>query len=126
MIESIGHVGIIVKNLDEAVELYCRMLGLEKPDKIMEWPTEGMRNVILKVGNSAFEVMEPYPGTSLAKFLEQRGEGLHHVNLEVKDSEAYIGSLKAKGATIIERSANTCFVHPKSTRGILLEIVPAE
>jgi hypothetical protein len=67
--------------------------------------------------------MEPYPGSSLAKFIEQRGEGIHHVNLIVSDMESFVESLKEKGATIIERGPRMCFVHPKSTKSILLEIV---
>ncbi len=58
-----------------------------------------MKNVVLKVGNQTFEVMEPYPGSPLARYVEQRGEGVHHINLMVPDLEATIKSLKAKGAT---------------------------
>jgi methylmalonyl-CoA/ethylmalonyl-CoA epimerase len=122
MIEGIGHIGIIVKNLDEAVNLYCELFSLDKPTEVKEWPIEGMRHVMLKVGEDFFEVMEPYPGTALAKFVEQHGEGLHHINLKVRDGESFIMSLKSKGAKVIDRGPKSCFVHPKSMKGVLLEI----
>ena len=125
MIKGIGHIGILVKNLDEAVDLYCELLGLEKPHEFEEWPSEGMRHAIIKVGNQTFEIMEPQPGSSLAKFMEQRGEGIHHVNLIVSDMENLIKSLKERGATVIERGAKYSFVHPNSTKGVLLELSPS-
>ena len=123
MIKGIGHVGILVKNLDEALDLYCGLFGLEKPLEFREWPDEGMRHAMLKVGDQLFEVMEPYPGSSLAKFVEQRGEGIHHINLVVSDIEPLVKSLKEQGATIIERGPKFCFVHPKSTKGVLIELM---
>ena len=122
MIEGIGHVGIIVSNLDEAVNLYCELLDLEKPAEFVDWPDEGMRHAMLKVGNQAFEVMEPAPGSALAKFIEQRGEGIHHLNLQVSDMGSLVKSLKEKGATVIERDESRAFLHPKSTKGVLIEL----
>jgi methylmalonyl-CoA epimerase len=122
MIKGIGHVGILVKNLEEAVNLYCELLDLERPPEFKEWPSEGMRHAMLKVGDQAFELMEPKPGSALQKFIEQRGEGIHHINLVVSDMESLVKSLKAKGATVIEREAKVSFVHPKSTKGVLLEL----
>ena len=122
MIKGIGHVGILVKNLDEAVNLYCGLLDLDKPREFKEWPSEGMKHAMLQVGNQTFEVMEPYPGSPLAKFLEQNGEGVHHINLVVSDIESLVNSLKAKGATLIERGPKFAFVHPKSTKGVLIEL----
>ena len=122
MIKGIGHVGIIVKNLEEAVNLYCGLLCLDKPLEFKEWPNEGMKHAMLKVGTQTLELMEPYPGTSLSKFMENHGEGLHHINLVVDDMDLMVKSLKAGGATLIERGPNATFVHPKSTKGVLLEI----
>jgi len=124
MIKGIGHVGIIVKNLDEVVNLYCELFGLERLTGVTDWPGEGMKNVIVKVGNQAFEVMEPTdPQGSLARFLERRGEGLHHINLEVDDLDSLVKSLEAKGAAILGRGPGFCFLHPKSARGVLFEFV---
>ena len=125
-IEGIGHVGIIVSNLDEAVDLYCELFDLEKPSEVTEWPGEGMRNAMIKVGGQSFEIMEPAPGGSLAKFIKQRGEGIHHVNLIVSDIQSTLKSLKEKGATLIEREANFAFVHPKSTKGVLFELYESD
>ena len=122
MIKGIGHAGILVKNLDEAVNLYCELFDLEKPLEVKEWPDEGMKHAIVNVGDQAFEIMEPLPGSPLAKFIEQRGEGLHHINLIVSDMESLVKSLKEKGATLIERGPKFVFVHPKSTKGVLLQL----
>jgi len=124
MIEGIGHAGILVKDLDKVVSLYRDLLGLEPLTEVTDWPGEGMKNVLLKVGNQAFEVMEPTdPQGSLARFLEQRGEGLHHLNLQVSDLDSFVETLQAKGATVLGRGPGFCFLHPKSAGGVLLELV---
>lgn len=122
MIKGIGHVGIVVKNLEEAVNLYCRLLCLDAPVEVKEWPNEGMKHVMLKIGNQTLELMEPYPETALAKFIEKHGEGLHHINLIVDDMDFMVRSLKEMGVTLIERGPNAAFVHPRSTKGVLLEL----
>ena len=121
MIKGIAHIGIIVKNLEEAVSLYCELFGLEKSET-KDWPSEGMRHVMLHVGSQSFEVMEPHSGSSLAKFVEQRGEGIHHINLVCDNLESLVSSLKERGAIVIERGPRLCFVHPKSTKGVLFEL----
>jgi len=126
MIKGIGHAGILVKNLDEAVNLYCDLFGLEKPLEVKEWPDEGIKHALVKVGDQHFEVMEPLPGSPLAKLIEQRGEGLHHINLMVSDMESLVKSLKEKGVALIERGPKFAFVHPKSTKGVLFELMEEE
>lgn len=123
IIKGIGHVGILVNNLDEAVNLYCALLGLDRPYEFKEWPGEGMRHAMLKVGNQSFELMEPYPGSALSKFMEKNGEGMHHVNIVVSDLEKVANAVKANGGTIIRRGTNVCFLHPKSTKGVLIEVL---
>jgi methylmalonyl-CoA epimerase len=124
MIEGIGHAGILVKDLRKAVDLYCSLFGLEQLTEVTDWPGEGMKNILLKVGNQAFEVMEPTdPQGSLARFLQQRGEGLHHINLVVTDLDSLVKLLQAKGATIMGRGPGFCFLHPKSGGGVLFELV---
>ncbi len=125
MLKGIGHVGIIVKNLDEAVELYQRLFGIEIIER-QDWPGEGMKNAVLKIGEQSFEMMDAYPGRPLAKFIEQHGEGIHHVNLMVNDLESTVNSLKAKGATVIGRNNKFAFIHPKSTKGVLIELVQGD
>lgn len=124
MIKGIGHAGILVRNLDEVVNLYNDLFGLEQLTEVTQWPGEGMKNVLLKVGNQAFEVMEPTdPQGSLARYLERRGEGLHHINLEVDDVDGLVKSLEAKGVVTLGRGPGFCFLHPKSTRGVLFELI---
>lgn len=122
MIKGIKHVGILVKNLDEAINWYCDLLGLPKPPEVKEWPGEGMKNALIKIGDQSFEVMEPLPGSPLSKFLEQRGEGLHHINLHVSDMKTLVKSLKEKGVSLIERTEKVAFIHPKSAKGVLIEL----
>lgn len=125
MIKRIGHVGILVSNIDEALKVYSDLLGLEKP-QVQIIPNDGIKDAIVKVGEQAFEVMEPLPdtpaGAGLAKFLEQRGEGLHHINIEVDNLDAFLDSLVAKGGRVIGRGPAGAFVHPKSTKGVLIEV----
>ncbi|MDY6911614.1 MAG: VOC family protein [Chloroflexota bacterium] len=117
--------GIVVNNLDEALS-FSELFDLEKPSEVKEWPDEGVKNAMIKVGSQPFEIMEPVPGGALAKFIEQRGEGIHHVNLIVSDIQSTLKSLKGKGATLIEGQANFAFVHPKSTKGVLFELFKAD
>ena len=113
MITAIGHVGILVKNLD-----------LEKP-AYKDWPDEGMKHAVLKIGNEAIELMEPYPDSNLAKTLETRGEGVQHINFTVNDVQETVKSLKEKGIKVIE-GQNSSFIHPKETKGVLIELAELE
>ena len=122
MIKGIIHAGILVKNLDEAVSLYCDLFGLEHPPEFKEFPEEGMKHALLRVGEQELELMEPLPEGTLAKVLERRGEGLHHIRLEVSDMESLVKALKEKGATLIERGPKVAFLHPKATKGVLFEL----
>lgn len=126
MIKGIRHGGILVKNLDEYINLYCCLLGLEKPAEVKEWPKERMRNVIIMVRDQSIEVREALPGSGLAKFIEHRGEGLHHLCLYVTDLEKMIKSLQQKGVVILERTPKVTFIHPKSTKGVLFELRESE
>jgi methylmalonyl-CoA epimerase len=123
MIEHINHVGIIVRNLDEAVNLYCKLLGCERPTEFKEWPDQGMKNAIIRFGDQGFELMEPLPGSTLAKFLETKGEGLHHVSLVVRDIKSANESLAREGAKLIKAHPAVTFVHPQSTTGVLVELI---
>jgi methylmalonyl-CoA/ethylmalonyl-CoA epimerase len=126
MIERISHIGIIVKNLEEAVNLYCKLLGCERPTEFKQWPDQGMKNAIIKFGDQGFELMEPLPGSPLAKFLETKGEGLHHVSLVVKDIKSTNESLAQEGAKLIKAHPAVTFVHPQSTTGVLVELIDSK
>jgi len=127
MIQKIDHIGIAVSDLDEALKLYCDTLGL-KVEKTEEF--EGMKIAFIPIGDTEFELLQPTdPNGALAKFLEKRGEGIQHVALRVEDVQQSLEELKAKGLRVIDEKprpgaggASIAFFHPKSTRGVLLEI----
>lgn len=127
-IVQIDHVGIAVKNLDEALKLFTEVFGLKVRD-ISVYEADKVRSAFVEVGESAFEVSESTdPEGPIAKFVEKRGEGIHHVSLRVENIEEVIEELKAKGVQMIDEKPRSygnikiAFVHPKSTRGILVEL----
>ncbi|MCX8184982.1 MAG: methylmalonyl-CoA epimerase [Sulfolobales archaeon] len=128
---KIDHIGIAVRNLDEAVKFYKEVLGLELV-KIEEVPEERVRVAMFRVGESYIELLQGTdPESAITKFIEKRGEGIHHISIHVDDVDAKTEELKAKGVAVIyekprevahgERKIN--FIHPKSTFGVLLEIM---
>jgi len=129
MITKIDHVAIVVKNLDEAIEVYEKILGV-KPVKVETVPDQGVKAALLPVGESGeIELLEPIdPESGVGKFLERRGEGLHHVTFEVDNIEEEIKSMTAKGMQLIDKqprmglAGRIAFMHPKSTRGVLIEL----
>jgi len=130
MIESIDHVGVVVKNLDEALDLYVNTLGFKKSEIMTAEKGDKFRTVMVSLGQVTLELIEPMdPGGAIQKFLETRGEGIHHISLRVDDIRKEIGTLEAKGIKFLfkepEQVAGTLvnFVHPKSTRGVLMELL---
>ncbi len=129
MISQIDHIGIAVKSLDEAIPLYRDILGLEYQGT--EVVPDGMSRVaFFKLGQVSIELLEPTSeDTPIGKFLTKRGEGFHHVCLRVDDIEAAREKLAASGLQLIDEKARpgahgtlVSFFHPKSTRGLLMEI----
>jgi methylmalonyl-CoA epimerase len=128
MIERIGHVGIAVRSIAEARGLY-EALGLVV-EAIEEVPHEGVRVALLACGESHIELLEPLSDDSpIAKFLEKRGPGLHHLCLASSDVRSDDARLRAGGYQLLRpepsRGAGGCwvqFVHPKSAGGVLLEL----
>ncbi|MBO8181919.1 MAG: methylmalonyl-CoA epimerase [Archaeoglobus sp.] len=129
MINRIDHIGVAVKNLDEAVDLY-KKLGFELKE-IEEIPEQKVKVAMLPVGESKIELLEATAEDSaIAKFLEKRGEGVHHVAINVSDIEKALENAKANGLQLIDEKPRigaggkkVAFVHPKSTKGVLLEFV---
>lgn len=126
---QIDHLGIAVKSLSEAKQFYEK-LGLEvMPEEVVE--AEKVRVAMVPVGESRIELLEPtVPDSTIAKFLEKRGQGLHHVALHVSDLAATVERLKAAGTRLISEEIKVgagghryVFVHPASTGGVLLELV---
>ena len=126
---QIDHLGIAVKSLAEAKQFYER-LGLEvMPEEVVE--AEKVRVAMVPLGESRIELLEPtVPDSTIAKFLEKRGPGLHHVALHVSDLTATVERLKAAGTRLIHEEIKIgagghryVFVHPSSAGGVLLELV---
>lgn len=126
---AIDHLGIAVRSLVEAEKRFSLLLG--KPaGGHEEVPTENVRVAFFDVGESRFELLEPTdPASPIAKFLEKRGEGIHHVCLRVHDIQAEIARLKAAGIEFVGAAPRpgagghlVAFVHPRSAGGILLEL----
>ena len=128
-IGKIDHLGIAVHSIEAALPLYTGMLGLELHE-IEEVADQKVRTAVFPVGESRIELLEPTsPDSPVAKFLEKRGEGIHHVALGVDDVAAALAKLKAEGAKLIDEAprkgaggAMIALVHPKSTGGVLLEL----
>jgi methylmalonyl-CoA epimerase len=129
MSHTIDHLGIAVKSLAQAKKFYER-LGLEITDEeVVE--DEKVKVAMIPLGDSRIELLEPTgPDSTIAKFLEKRGEGLHHVALHVPDLSHAVEGLKASGARLISDEIKVgagghlyIFVHPSSTGGVLLELV---
>lgn len=135
MPERIDHVAIIVRDIEQALLFYRDMLGIA-PGEIKEVPTEQVRIAFLPMGGpdgSQIELIQPLTvDSSLAKFLEKRGEGLHHICLEVSDIDAALADLQAKGAAVLDKQpriaaeGRAIFIHPKAANGVLLELVERE
>jgi methylmalonyl-CoA epimerase len=129
MIKRIDHIAIAVKNLDEALKLYNNLFGV-KPSKIETVPQQGVKAALLPVGKGGeIELLEPIdPQGGIAKFLENRGEGIHHICLEVDDVDRELRTLADKGVQLIDKqgrpglAGKVGFLHPKSTKGVLIEL----
>lgn len=132
MPRRIDHVAIIVRNIEQALMFYRDTLGIT-PSEIKEVPSEQVRIAFLPMGGpggSEIELIEPTtPDSSLVKFLEKRGEGLHHICLEVDDIDAALQEMQAKGAPVLDKQPRVAaegraiFLHPKGTNGVLLELI---
>lgn len=131
MIKQISHLGIAVKDLEEAREFYRSVLGLESSDPIIGG--DGTIKVsMVEIGNTLIELLQPIGNEGvIAKFLEKRGEGFHHICYEVEDINAEISSLKAAGLEILGEprpgaEGMSVFLHPRGTHGVLVELVEKE
>ncbi|HYL43325.1 MAG TPA: methylmalonyl-CoA epimerase [Ktedonobacteraceae bacterium] len=132
MPKRIDHIAIIVRNIEQALLFYRDTLGIT-PSEVKEVPTEQVRIAFLPMGGpggSEIELIEPTTAdSSLAKFLEKRGEGLHHICLEVENIDTTLAEMQAQGAPVLDKQPRTAaegraiFLHPKGTNGVLLELL---
>ncbi|GHO74416.1 methylmalonyl-CoA epimerase [Ktedonobacter sp. SOSP1-85] len=130
--KRIDHVAIIVRNIEQALTFYRDTLGIE-PREIKEVPSEQVRIAFLPMGGpggSEIELIEPAAtNASLLKFLEKRGEGLHHICLEVEHIDKALQEMQAQEAPVLDQQprlaaeGRAIFIHPKGTNGVLLELL---
>jgi methylmalonyl-CoA/ethylmalonyl-CoA epimerase len=127
VLKKIHHVAVVVKSADEALTFYRDRLGLHvTKDAVVE--DQGIRGVLLEAGDGEIELIEPVrEGTGVARFLESKGEGLHHVCFESDDVGAELRAAAGKGITLIDQAPRRGlagmigFLHPRATRGVLVE-----
>jgi len=130
LLTDVDHVGIAVRDLAAAEEEYRRAFGVE-PVHRERVEDQGVEEVLFKVGSSYIQLLAATgPDTPVGKFLERRGEGIHHIGYRVEDVAAVLRSLRAEGIPLIDelprpgsRGATVAFVHPKGFRGVLVELV---
>ena len=129
MIEKINHIGIAVKNLENAIPFYRDQLGMtfEGTEEVAE---QRVRVAFLRIGESRIELLEPTtPDSPVAKFLEKNGEGIHHLAYEVENIEQALKDLESQGVRLVDKvprsgahGSRIAFLHPKASGGVLTEI----
>jgi methylmalonyl-CoA/ethylmalonyl-CoA epimerase len=125
----IEHIGIAVNNLESAIDFYENVLGL-KCYKIEEVPDQKVKTAFLKIGETKIELLESTdPEGPIGKFIEKRGEGIHHLAFAVEKIGEELADAAAKGVKLIDSSPrkgaeglDIAFLHPKSTSGVLIEL----
>ena len=130
MFERIDHVAMAVEDLDEAIELYQGRLGmpLQHRETVEQF---GVEAVLLGIGDEHVELLKPVdPDSGVGRFLERRGPGLHHLAYRTEDIDSALESVRAAGLQLIDerprtgiRNSRVAFMDPKSTGGVLMELV---
>ena len=127
MLTRMHHVGLVVRRLEDGLALWQNVLGL-RVSKQATVADQGVKAALLPIGRSEIELLEPvHPAGGVAKFLEKRGEGLHHVCFETPDVTGELATARARGFPLIDEAPRPglagmiCFLHPKGTRGVLVE-----
>ena len=129
MMLKIEHIGIAVKNIEQSNELFSKLLNTSSY-KTESVDSENVITSFFKVGENKIELLEATSETSaIAKFIEKRGEGIHHIAFDVKDIYAEMKRLQAEGFTLLNTEPKhgadnklVCFLHPKGTNGVLIEL----
>jgi methylmalonyl-CoA/ethylmalonyl-CoA epimerase len=127
--EKLEHIGIAVKNLEKSNRLFAKLLGTEHY-KVEEVASEGVRTSFFKIGDVKIELLEATRADSpIAKFIEKRGEGIHHLAFEVKNIEQSMAHYAANDFIPLNKEPKAgadgkliCFLHPKTTNGVLVEL----
>lgn len=130
MIEKLDHIGVAVKDLDQAMKLYKDVFGIE-PSLIYESSYTKAKIAFFPIGNVNVELIQPVSSDSvMGKFLEKRGEGIHHIAYRVRDVDASLNHMEAKGVQLIDKKSRkvrenerVAFLNPNSTNGVLIELI---
>ncbi|MBI2269482.1 MAG: methylmalonyl-CoA epimerase [Bacteroidetes bacterium] len=125
----VEHIGIAVKSINDSNELFRKLLG-DPHYKVEQVDSEKVSTSFFKIGDNKIELLEATaPDSPIAKFIEKRGEGIHHIALEVDDIYKEMKRLQTEGFTLLsaepQKGADNklvCFLHPKSTNGVLIEL----
>jgi methylmalonyl-CoA epimerase len=129
MIKRVHHIGIAVNNLKESAALFEKVLGVKA--HYHDAPSQKVTEAVFKIGKGAeIDLLEPTgPESAVAKYLEKRGEGLHHIALEVDDINKELKACEGKGIQLIDKegregvAGQIGFLHPKSLAGVMVELV---
>lgn len=130
MLHKIEHIALAVSDLDAAISLYEEVWGLQLEHReVVE--DQGVEEAMFRLGDSYIQLLHPLSAdTTVGRFIEKRGEGLHHIAYEVEDVSEALEHLRQRGATLIDekpragsRGTSVAFVHPKGNRGVLVELV---
>ena len=129
MFGKIAHIGIAVKDLNKSIGLFSTIIG-SKPIHVERVEDQHVNTAMFSFGDLSIELLESTsPGSSIATFIEKRGEGMHHLSFAVEDIALELDRLKKEGFQLIDehprKGADNClvaFLHPKSTNGVLIEI----
>lgn len=128
MIQKIHHIGVAVSSLEEALKFYRDVLGLPvHASATVE--DQGVKAALLTIGESEIELLEPLSLESpVGRFLQRKGEGLHHICFQTPDVAAELEGLKAKGVELVDQQPRRglagmiCFLHPRASAGVLVEL----
>ena len=128
-IKRIHHIAVLVEDIEASLNFWQSVLGIE-PSHISDYPQEDARIAFLPLGESEIELVQPTkPDSGLSHFLEKRGQGMHHLCLEVDDLRGLMAELVAKNVQLINEEPRVgedgrlyAFIHPKSTSGVLVEL----
>jgi methylmalonyl-CoA/ethylmalonyl-CoA epimerase len=128
-LKGLHHTGIVVRSLKETYAVYRDQLGMKLlVEEYIE--DQGVRAALLDTGNSLLELLEPVePETGIARYLEKRGEGMHHICLEVDGIQRALDEIKSQGLQLIDETprpgltGTIAFLHPSASHGVLIELV---
>lgn len=128
-VRHLNHVCLAVSDIEDALGFFRRTFGVGETE-VVELDDQGVRAALVRVGGSQLEFIQPTdPNGGVARFIERRGEGVHHVAFEVEDLQRQLDRLAAEGVQLIDSapreglSGEIAFIHPRATRGVLIELV---